>query len=116
MTSLNPKLIAATIAIAMAAPVAGAQAANTHSLHQARPNGRLLLGGLSRHRGEQPERFARRELLTRCAGALENVVQRNQAGTPLRDDEYGSDRNSHEFPKASAQVRRSAPRCGRVRP
>lgn len=38
MTNLNPKLIAAITAIAMTAPVAGAHAANTHTLHQARPN------------------------------------------------------------------------------
>jgi hypothetical protein len=38
MTSLKPKLLAAITTIAMAAPIAGAQAATPHTLHHARPN------------------------------------------------------------------------------
>lgn len=48
MTSLNPKLIAATITIAMTAPIAGAHAATTHSLHQARP---IATASSQRHAG-----------------------------------------------------------------
>jgi hypothetical protein len=38
MTGLNPKLLAAITTIAMAASIAGAQAATPHTLRHARPN------------------------------------------------------------------------------